>query len=315
MAVRYVTIDNNSHGQRIDNYLIKVLKGVPRSYIYRILRKGEVRVNKKRIAASYNLCDGDEVRIPPLRMSDPKNVTPSQEMRKRLMNSIIHEDESTLLLNKPSGFAVHGGSGLAYGVIEALRAMEEGWSTLELVHRIDRETSGCLLLAKTRSALLHYQEQFINKEAKKSYLALLVGRVPFQEEVVEVPLTKFTRQSGEYMVKPDPEGKEAETHFQLVEYYGDNSLVRCMPITGRTHQIRVHGQYLGFPLAGDSKYGKKDANKLLKKNGLTRLFLHAKSLDIPSLEGPPQHFKAPMPEDLTQALENIAACSREVPDE
>jgi len=274
-AVRWVDISAGEAGQRIDNFLLRTLKGVPKSRIYRLLRKGEVRVNKGRIKPEYRLQAGDQVRIPPVRVSEVSQATPDMAAARRLASNILYEDNRLLVLDKPSGMAVHGGSGLSYGVIEALRALRPDAPYLELVHRLDRDTSGCLLIAKRRSELRTLHELLRNGAVEKRYLLLVQGdwsQGPFR---VDAPLRKNQLQGGERMVRVDPEGKTALTLFRFLERYPGASLMEAELKTGRTHQIRVHAAHAGHPLAGDTRYGDADFNRQIRAMGLKRLFLHA----------------------------------------
>ncbi|MET0102327.1 MAG: 23S rRNA pseudouridine(955/2504/2580) synthase RluC [Sedimenticola sp.] len=278
-AVRQVVVEPGYDGQRIDNFLMNILKGVPRSYIYRILRKGEVRVNKGRIKANYRIQAGDLIRIPPVRVASKQEAgKPDRRTLERLEKSILFEDKRLLVLNKPSGLAVHGGSGLSFGVIEALRVLRPEERQLELVHRLDRDTSGCLLIAKKRSALRRLHELLRENRVDKRYLALVAGRWRQDKADVDAPLLKNTLQGGERVVRVDPRGKEARTIFHVVERFADATLVEAKLMSGRTHQIRVHAAHLGTPILGDEKYGDADANRAMRERGLKRLFLHARML-------------------------------------
>jgi 23S rRNA pseudouridine955/2504/2580 synthase len=259
------------------------LKGVPKSHIYRILRKGEVRVNKKRVKALYKLVAGDEVRVPPVRIAENSESAVNVKLDKvqELERQIIYESDAVLVVNKPSGWAVHGGSGLSFGVIEALRQLRPDARFLELVHRLDRDTSGCLLVAKKRSALRYLHEQLREKTLYKEYVALAMGRWPKRARRIDAPLLKNTLKSGERVVRVDIEGKPSITEFIVEQSFDDCTLVQCSPVTGRTHQIRVHAQYVGCPLAGDPKYGDEAFNHRLKESyGFSRLFLHARKLEF-----------------------------------
>ncbi|MDF7671240.1 23S rRNA pseudouridine(955/2504/2580) synthase RluC [Orbaceae bacterium ESL0721] len=275
--ISFVTISEENATQRIDNFLITYLKGVPKSLVYRILRKGEVRINKKRVKPEYKLQIGDIVRIPPVRTAEKKAVNISPKLRKvvQLESTIIYEDDLIIAINKPSGIAVHGGSGLSFGVIEGLRALRPEAKFLELVHRIDRETSGILLIAKKRSALKSLHEQLRLKTMRKEYLALVKGDFPSSCKVVAAPLLKNVLASGERIVKVNQEGKPSETRFKVEERFGFATLIKASPITGRTHQIRVHTQYTTHPIAFDDRYGEKEFDNQLTATGLNRLFLHA----------------------------------------
>ena len=285
-SVEMVTIDADHAGQRLDNFLMARLRNLPRSRLYRILRKGEVRVNKARVKQSYRLIEGDVVRIPPVKIS-PKPALPgvSPQFERLLNDSILFEDDQLLVINKPAGLAVHGGSGLSLGLIEALRQIRSECKFLELVHRLDRDTSGCLVVAKKRSALLACHAALRDKQAQKTYMALTTGRWPTGLDVINAPLRKNVLQSGERIVVVAADGKPSETRFQVVQASADFSLVKAMPITGRTHQIRVHAKVAGHPLCGDPKYGRQETNQVLAGRGYKGLFLHAAAIDIAYGEG------------------------------
>ncbi len=275
--VRKVNVSEDEAGQRIDNFLARYLKGVPKSHIYRILRRGEVRVNSGRIRAQYKVCAGDTVRIPPVRISASK---PGHVPGINLEQHVLFENPRLLVINKPSGIAVHGGSGLSYGIIEALRAERSTAPYLELGHRLDRETSGCLVIAKRRSFLRAFHEQLQQGQVKKLYLALVDGQWQGGKRTVDVPLRKNQLRGGERMVSVDPEGKTAISIFRPVSVYQDTSLVEVELKTGRTHQIRVHGQHIGHPLAGDEKYGDEQFNRRMRAIGLRRMLLHAHMIEF-----------------------------------
>lgn len=310
-SVRYVEVDEKSEGQRLDNFLLKELKGAPKSLIYRILRKGEVRVNKKRAKPLQKLRLGDSIRIPPVRLeqSSQQMAKPGKGLRNLLMESIVYEDKFLLVINKPSGLAVHGGSGLSLGLIESLRAMdigkgETGKNYLELVHRLDRETSGCLVLAKKRSSLVALHEIIREGQIKKTYQTLTVGHWPKNVRTVDAPLQKNTLSSGERMVKVNAEGKTSVTHFQIMEEFSKATLLEVDLDTGRTHQIRVHTQLTGHPVLGDDKYGSKESQAFSKSIGLKRLFLHAYRLEFRHPEtGKNVIAESPLPSELHKALE------------
>ncbi len=306
VAVRQVEIGAEQAGQRIDNFLMRELKGVPKSRIYRLLRTGEVRVNKGRIKPEYKLAWGDVVRIPPVRVSESTTEAPATGLRKvqALNDAILYENDGLLILNKPAGMAVHGGSGLSYGVIEALRALRPEAPFLELVHRLDRDTSGCLMVAKKRSALRALHESLREKDMDKVYLALVVGSWSARKTLVSAPLHKNELASGERIVRVRADGKESQTRFAIVEKFAGCTLVEAMPLTGRTHQIRVHAQHAGHPLLGDDKYGDDSTVALARELGLKRLFLHAAELRFRDpLTGKDAVVKAPLPEDLVEVLE------------
>ncbi|MEZ8726088.1 23S rRNA pseudouridine(955/2504/2580) synthase RluC [Vibrio cyclitrophicus] len=304
--VQFVDIDEDMAGQRIDNFLRNQLKNIPKSMIYRIVRKGEVRVNKKRIKAEYKLKAGDLVRIPPVTIEEKteENI-PSAKLNKvsELEQCIIYEDDHLLILNKPSGTAVHGGSGLKFGAIEALRALRPDARFLELVHRIDRDTSGILLVAKKRSALRHLQAQFREKTVQKYYFALVMGEWKNSCKVVNAPLLKNEVNS---IVRVNPNGKASETRFKVLEKFQDATLVQASPITGRTHQIRVHAQYTGHPIAWDDRYGDRRFDAYTGKVGLNRLFLHAANIKFthPGSEEK-MDISAPMEKRLEKALTGL----------
>ncbi|MBO2679121.1 23S rRNA pseudouridine(955/2504/2580) synthase RluC [Shewanella algae] len=307
--VRLVTIDEDNVGQRIDNFLLSKLKGVPKSMIYRIVRKGEVRVNKKRIKPEYKLAEGDQVRIPPVRVSEENYRTaPSANLERvsRLEDRILFEDKHILVLNKPAGIAVHGGSGVDYGVIEALRSLRPQQKFLELVHRLDKDTSGVLLVAKKRSALKHLHDQLRHKQMQKDYQALVRGEWQKHDKVVKAPLLKLTLKSGERIVRVNTEGKASETRFKILQRYDGATLVQASPVTGRTHQIRVHCQYAGHPIACDEKYSEQKFDDSMRALGLNRLFLHAAQLKFthPDTETE-MTVQAPLDPELLELLEKL----------
>lgn len=306
-GVQFITIDAEQDGQRIDNFLKTQLKGVPKSLIYRILRKGEVRVNKKRIKPEYKLCAGDEIRVPPVRVAE-ENALPSSKLSsvQALASQIIYEDDVIIVLNKPSGLAVHGGSGLSFGVIEGLRALRPESKFLELVHRLDRDTSGLLLVAKKRSALKHLHEQLRVKTMRKQYLALVRGQWQPHVKVVNAPLLKNILQSGERIVRVNSDGKPSETRFQIVQKFANATLVMASPITGRTHQIRVHTAHAGHPIACDDKYGERAFDEQVKLAGLNRLFLHAYRLTFTHpVTDKDLKLEAPLGKELQAVLDRL----------
>lgn len=279
--VQYIEITEAHEGQRLDNFLMKILKGVPKSRIYRIIRKGEVRVNKGRCDAKRKLILGDVVRIPPVRVAEEKDLIAAPAyLTACLQRDILFEDNAILVINKPSGFAVHGGSGISSGVIETLRALRPESHFLELVHRLDRDTSGCLIIAKKRSALRTLHEYFRGNGVKKNYLALLQGRWEKQKLIVDQPLQKNISQGGERMVKVSASGKPSKTLFRRLALYHNATLVEASPFTGRTHQIRVHAAWLGHAIIGDERYGDQQLNKSYRQRGYKRLFLHAHKLQF-----------------------------------
>jgi 23S rRNA pseudouridine955/2504/2580 synthase len=274
-AVSHTRVDEGSAGQRIDNFLVRVCKGVPKSHIYRILRSGEVRVNSRRVDQTYRLLEGDEVRIPPIRLAEKEAVAPVP-MGKPF--DIVFEDEALLVLDKLAGLAVHGGSGVSFGVIEQLRRQRPEAKFLELVHRLDRETSGLLIVAKKRSALTVLHDMMRDGKVQKRYLTMVAGRWLNPLQHIKQPLLKYLIDNGERRVSVNREGKPAHSIVRLVKRWRDFSLVEVELKTGRTHQIRVHLSHAGFPLCGDDKYGDFALNKQLEKAGLKRMFLHAAKL-------------------------------------
>lgn len=303
--VQFIDISDDEAGQRIDNFLLTKLKGVPKSMIYRIIRKGEVRVNKGRIKPEYKLVEGDQVRVPPVRVAERETAPVSAKLDKvaALANCILFEDDVLLVLNKPSGTAVHGGSGLSFGVIEGLRALRPDARFLELVHRLDRDTSGILLVAKKRSALRALHEQLRLKQMQKDYLALVRGNWQSHMKVIQAPLLKNILQSGERVVKVSSEGKPSETRFKVEERFDNATLVKASPVTGRTHQIRVHTLYAGHPIAFDDRYGDKQFDSQLAGTGLNRLFLHASALKFTHPKtGEEMRLQAPLDNQLNHCL-------------
>jgi 23S rRNA pseudouridine955/2504/2580 synthase len=304
--VKLVEVTDNHSDQRLDNFLITHLKGVPKSHIYRIVRKGEVRVNKGRVDVKYRLVVGDIVRIPPIRLPEPGDVVfVRQNLRDALQNGILFEDDGLLILNKPAGYAVHGGSGIDSGIIEALRQVRPDAHFLELVHRLDRDTSGCLIIAKKRSALRRLHELFRTDQVQKTYIALLAGQWARKKQVVTAPLLKNISKGGERMVAISQAGKEAETVFRRLQLFCDATLVEASPKTGRTHQIRVHAASLGHPIVGDERYGLDNINKNFKNKGYNRMFLHAETLKFQHpATGDLLKISAPLPQQLQSLLQH-----------
>ena len=306
-SVSWTEIDEGSCGQRIDNFLCKHLKGVPKSHIYRILRSGEVRVNKKRVDQTYRLKMGDQVRIPPVRVAEQleQEYVPAQEF------PVIYEDDALIAINKPSGVAVHGGSGVSFGVIEQMRSARPQAKFLELVHRLDRETSGVLLLAKKRSALTAMHEIMREGQSDKRYYTLVLGQWKNVKQHVKLPLHKFDTPQGEKRVMVREDGQASHTIFTLQKSWPENirpafSLLEAQLKTGRTHQIRVHLSHLGFPIAGDDKYGDFPSNKELMKKGLKRMFLHAHSISFAHpLTGELLSLSAPLPKELQGFIDKL----------
>jgi 23S rRNA pseudouridine955/2504/2580 synthase len=305
-AVEFVRVSEDEAGQRLDNFLLARLKGVPKSHVYRLLRKGEVRVNKGRAKPDYRVEPGDEVRLPPVRRPEPGETPPrGRNAGLRLESCIIHEDDRLIVLDKPTGIAVHGGSGLSHGVIEAMRSARPDAPYLELVHRLDRETSGCLLIAKRRSTLRALHELLREGRVEKRYLALVKGRWELGEVRLEDRLRK-TMRGGERVVTVDETGKTAASIFRPVEIGSAASLLEVRIMTGRTHQIRVQAAEAGHPLAGDERYGDRDYNRRMKQLGLERLFLHAASVgwEDPS-SGEWRVYSTPLPDDLGAVLSSL----------
>ena len=309
-GVRRVQVDADRAGQRIDNFLTGQLKGVPRAMVYRLLRTGQGRINGKRAKPDARLAEGDEVRIPPVRLDEPGTPTrPPERLLAALEAAIVFEDARLLVLNKPSGMASHGGSGISFGAIESLRALRPD-QTLELVHRLDRDTSGLLVVAKKRSALVELQALLREDHGAgltKRYLALLTGRLPDGTLTVDAPLHIGLRQGGERHVQVHAQGKPSVSHFRVLERRGGHSYCEVRIETGRTHQIRVHAAHLGHPVAGDDKYGAEDVNRRLRDQvGLKRLFLHAASLEFALDQGnAPYLLNAPLAPELADVLDRL----------
>ena len=308
--VQLVTATENDEGQRIDNYLFKAFKGVPKSHVYRVLRSGQVRVNRKRVDQTYRLVAGDVIRIPP--------VKTAQRDTPRIPDArfdILYEDDSILVINKPAGVAVHGGSGVSFGVIEQLRATRPDARFLELVHRLDKETSGILVLAKKRSALTKLHEQIREGSVDKRYQALVHGDWKNKRQHVRLPLLKYHTAEGEWRVRVDPAGQEAHTVFNVLKHYPDFTLLEAELKTGRTHQIRVHLASSGHVIAGDEKYGDFELNRQLQKgrrgeNALKRMFLHAYRITfIHPDTGKPMTITAPLPRECSGYLNALEAGS------
>ena len=304
-SVTHAVIGDEEHGQRLDNFLIRCCKGVPKSHIYRILRSGEVRVNSRRVDATYRLCVGDKLRIPPIRVAErPKNEV-DEAAKQRVDLPILYEDEAMLVIDKPEGIAVHGGSGVSFGVIEALRRQRPEARFLELAHRLDRETSGILLVGKKRLALTALHDMFREHGAgaDKRYLVLVKGRWMNTTQHVKLPLHKYLTEGGERRVSVNPEGKAAHTVFRLLARWPEMSLLEAQLKTGRTHQIRVHLAHLGFPILGDEKYGDFALNRELKRTGLKRMALHAWRMALRHpLTGAPLECVAPLPESIASYI-------------
>ena len=305
--VQFLEISDGNEGQRIDNFLLTKLKGVPKTLIYKILRKGEVRVNKKRIKPEYKLQIGDVVRVPPVRVAERQ--TPARigaKLLEELEAEILYEDDDLIVVNKPSGIAVHGGSGISLGLIECFRQMRPRSNFLELVHRLDRDTSGCILLAKKRSALKLMHESLQKSTITKIYHALVMGSWSERTKRVDAPLRKNELKSGERIVKVAADGKKSLTEFKVLERYcKEATLVEARPITGRTHQIRVHCQFAGHSIVGDQKYGADQDNAAMKSKGFNRLMLHAAELRFPLPSGGRKVVVAPLDLSLQKSLQQL----------
>ena len=306
-GVRQLEVSADDVGQRIDNFLLRHFKSVPRSRVYRLLRRGEVRVNGKRAKPEYRLAAGDRLRLPPVRTGvdrPPARVPPT--LIERVRAAIVHEDADLLVINKPAGLAVHGGSGLDFGVIEALRAARPEES-LELVHRLDRETSGCLLVARRRASLRTLHALMREGAVEKRYLTLLAGQWQLGRKRIDVPLKTRQLQGGERMVKAHAGGKSSASQFRPIQFYGKRATLMEVEIeTGRTHQIRVHAAYAGHPVAGDDKYGDRDLNAALRKLGLVRMFLHAHTISFTWPEsGREFTVSVPLDDDLKAVLDRL----------
>ena len=309
--VQFVDITESQEGQRIDNFLIKTLKNLPRSRLYRIIRKGEVRVNKKRIKPEYKLCLGDQVRIPPVQLNtvDDKPVIISAELLEKISSAILFENDSIIVLNKPSGLAVHSGSGLRFGAIDVLRKLREKFD-IELVHRLDRDTSGCLLFAKNRQSLLAMQNLFKSQQLRKTYLAIVKGHWDRSVTDIQLALLKQTMSNGERKVFVDERGQQAHTVIEEVSHFSekgvDYSLLKIRLLTGRTHQIRVHCKSQNHEIAGDAKYGDRNFDRQIKKIAGSRLLLHASELEIPQNDHTKGlDIKAPVPLEIAKLISTI----------
>jgi len=308
-GVRKVVVDEDNAGQRVDNYLMAQVRDLPRSIVYRIIRKGEVRVNKGRVKPDTRLRAGDEVRIPPVtRKEKPAQVVPGSRVQHVMESSVVFENEQMLVVNKPSGIAVHGGSGLDFGLIEVLRAARPQSKFLELVHRLDRDTSGLIMVAKKRSALRFLQEELRQKRIRKHYHALVSGQWRAGIVKVSEPLLRFELKSGERRVRVDPAGKESLTLFRCLAAFEGYSLVEASPVTGRTHQIRVHSAWAGHPIAGDDKYMDDGSLRAFRSVGGERLMLHARALEfaLPST-GEAMKLKAPYDEAFEKVVAKLGA--------
>lgn len=305
--VKYIQIEADQAGQRIDNFLRTALKGAPKSLIYRLLRKGEVRVNKKRIKPEYKLQADDTVRIAPVRLPEKGEPAPvSDALLAHLESAVLFEDDRLLVINKPSGLAVHGGSGVSLGLIEAVRKLRPDSRFLELVHRIDRDTSGCIMIAKKRSMLRFLHEALRERKVTKIYQALVVGRWEPRHQHIDAPLLRVEAPSGERFVKVDTEGKPSFTEYRVLRRFDDKAtLVEARPKTGRTHQIRVHCLFAGHPIVGDTKYTADEDNTNFKTLGFRRLMLHAAGLMVSLADGEKLEVSAPLDPALVQLMDKL----------
>jgi 23S rRNA pseudouridine955/2504/2580 synthase len=310
--VRYLVADSEQQQRRIDNFLGSVLKGLPRTRIYQMLRRGEIRVNGGRVKQGYRLQTGDRIRIPPVRLGSGQTpARPPDHLLELLRDKLIYQDRGLMVLNKPAGLAVHGGSGGSHGIIELLRCLYPGETGLQLVHRLDQDTSGCLLIARNAGTLRELHRALSSGQVHKTYQALLLGRLARPVMEVDQPLRKNQLRSGERMVRVDDQGKTARTRFEVLQRYASATLVHAILETGRTHQIRVHASYIGHPVAGDPKYGDRDFNKRLRGAGLKRMFLHASAIVLPPLPGRETGaFSAPLPDALQALLEQLEQSPR-----
>lgn len=305
--VRLITAGEEDSGQRLDNFLFRTLKGVPKSHVYRLLRTGQVRVNKKRAKPDYRLEAGDELRLPPVRQEEKAAPgKPPHWQQEAMQAGILFEDDRILVVNKPAGMAVHGGSGVSFGVIETLRVLRPESPGLELAHRLDRDTSGCLIVAKRRSAVRVLHAAFRDGSVEKHYLALLAHPWEGGPREVNAPLEKNQVEGGERIVKVSRDGKEAKSLFTPLQRFTGSALMDVHIFTGRTHQIRVHANYIGHPVAGDDKYGDREANKAFRAGGLKRMFLHAHRLSFPHPEtGERLDLTAPLDEELQAVIRSL----------
>ena len=309
-SVRFHEVDADLAGQRIDNFLMTQLKGIPKSLVYRIVRKGEVRVNKGRIKPDYKLKAGDRIRIPPVnlavREAPPK---PSYQLSEQLATAVVFENEGLLVVNKPSGLAVHGGSGVNLGLIETMRQIRPDARFLELVHRLDRDTSGCVMIAKSRRYLRYLQDELRARRVDKSYQALVHGHWPKRRKSVDIPLLRAELPNGERIVRAVAEGsadaKASLTQYRIQESFADCTLVVAKPVTGRTHQIRVHSLHAGHVILGDAKYAPRELLQAFKVFELNRLFLHACQLQLQLPDGERLKVEAPLADELVRVLDNL----------
>ncbi len=307
-GVEHVRIGAAQQGRRLDNFLTSHFGGIPKSRVYQMIRKGEVRVNGGRTSPDYRLEEDDDIRLPPVTAPDPERageVNIPTRLLEQLRASILHEDVALLVVDKPAGIPVHSGSGQAYGIIDIMRKLYPGDRALQLVHRLDRDTSGCLLIARTHPRLRELHDQFRDGVIRKRYTALLKGNLKQPEIRVEVPLDREARVHGERTVRADEEGMESKSRFRVLRQLPGATLVSVSIATGRTHQIRVHAQYMEHPVAGDDRYGNREFNRRMRRSGLKRIFLHAANIAIPRHPGPDLALEAPLPEDLQRALARL----------
>ncbi len=312
-GVVVVEIDTAHSGQRLDNFLVRRLAGIPRTRVYRMIRRGEVRVNGGRRKPEYKLAAGDAIRIPPLRLEQNDGTTkkrPGPALRERLQRTLLFENRHLLIIDKPAGLAVHAGSGVDYGVIDILRAIRPD-EEIELVHRLDRDTSGCLMLARNRAALLGLQQQLQQGGIGKNYRAVVQGCWPNETVEIDARLRRYHLPNGERRVRVDPDGKTALTRFEVVASGPEYSQLRVEILTGRTHQIRVHCQLVGHPVVGDDKYGDAEFNRAMRRRGIRRLMLHAASLELPATEfTPEQVINAPLPPEFERLNRPLSTATR-----
>lgn len=307
-GVEHVRIDAAQHGRRLDNFLTSHFGQVPKSRIYQMIRRGEVRVNGGRVDPDYRLEEEDDVRVPPVLAPDPDRIAEvniPRRLLEQLQASILYEDATLLVVDKPAGVPVHSGSGQAYGIIDVARALYPDDAALQLVHRLDRDTSGCLLIARDHRRLRELHEQFRSGRIRKRYTALLQGNLRQVDIRVDVPLDREARVRGERTVRADADGSESRTRFRVLRQLPGATLVSAVIATGRTHQIRVHAQYIEHPVAGDDRYGNREFNRRMRRCGLKRIFLHAANIVIPRSPGPDLSLESPLPEDLQRALARL----------
>ena len=303
-GVQIVEISERQDGQRLDNVLMVLLKGIPRSAIYRLIRTGQVRINGKRCKPLTRVAAGDKLRIPPVRRREPGETNIPDNLIEQLRAAVLHENNDFLVLDKPAGIPVHAGTGFGFGIIDIVR---KAWSLthIDLAHRLDRETSGCLVLGKNRTALKLLQSMMQADQLSKSYFALVKGRLPDPRMEVDLPLRRSQLKGGERMVLVDPEGKPALSIFTVLEQYRFSDFVEVQLVTGRTHQIRAHSAGIEHPIAGDDKYGDREFNQMMSRSGLNRMFLHAHKIEIPLSEGETIPVHAPLPTELRAVLDAI----------